>query len=63
MIPQIDEEKCIGCGTCPALAPGTFRMRDDNKAEVYNEKGDEDEAIKMAAEACPTQAILILPPL
>lgn len=54
---KIDLEKCIGCGTCPALAPNTFKMNDDFKAEVINETGDDPETIKMAIEACPTQAI------
>jgi len=56
---KIDREKCIGCGTCPALAPNTFRMNDEGKAEVFNEAGDDAETIQMACDSCPTQAILI----
>ena len=56
---KIDSKKCIGCGTCVALAPNTFKMNGEGKAEVVNETGDSAETIKMAADSCPTQAILI----
>lgn len=57
--PKVDKEKCIGCGTCPALAGNTFRMNDEGKAEVYNEAGDDPEIIKMACDSCPVNAISI----
>ncbi|MBI4992772.1 MAG: ferredoxin [Candidatus Magasanikbacteria bacterium] len=57
---NIDQEKCIGCGTCVAIAPNTFRMNDEtNKAEVINPPGDSEEIIKMGVESCPTAAIVI----
>lgn len=59
MPPKIDPIKCIGCGTCLALAPNTFRMNEENKAEVFNETGDDAETIQMACDSCPTQAITI----
>ncbi len=55
----VDKEKCIGCGTCPALCPNVFKMDEDGKATVYNEQGDTPENIKMAADSCPVQAIII----
>ena len=55
--PKIDREKCIGCGTCAALAGNTFRMTDEGKAEVYNETGDDADTIKIAADSCPVGAI------
>ena len=56
---KIDKEKCIGCGTCPALCPGTFVMNEENKAEVLENPTDDKDTIKMALDACPTQAIEI----
>lgn len=54
---KIDKELCIGCGSCAALCPGTFKMNEENgKAEVVSE-ADPDCAQK-AAESCPTQAII-----
>lgn len=29
----IDKVKCIGCGTCVAIAPQSFKLTDDGKAE------------------------------
>ena len=54
---KIDEEKCIGCGTCVALAPDIFKMNDDGKAELLDAASDEKENIQMAVDSCPTQAI------
>jgi len=54
---KVDKEICIGCGTCPALAPKSFKMMDDGKAESINPPGDDDETVKSAVEACPVQAI------
>lgn len=57
-IPKVDRDKCIGCGLCPALAPSTFKIEEnDGKARVTNPKGDDQETIQMAIDACPTQAI------
>jgi len=58
--PIIDKEKCIGCGTCPAICPNVFRLTDDGKAEVTDPNGDTIENIQMAIDACPTQAISMI---
>jgi len=55
---KIDKEKCIGCGTCVALAAGTFAM-DGDKAIVKKEIEDDRETIQMAVNSCPTQAITL----
>ncbi|MEK7131679.1 MAG: ferredoxin, partial [Patescibacteria group bacterium] len=49
--------KCIGCGVCPSLAASTFKLDDNNKAEVFNAAGDDEATIQMAIDSCPTQAI------
>jgi ferredoxin len=54
---KIDKEKCIGCGTCIALAPKTFEFDSENKAKCINEQGDDEQTIKSATDACPVQAI------
>ena len=54
---NIDQEKCIGCGTCAAMVPNVFEMNDANKAEVAEPEGDTPENIDMAVKACPVQAI------
>jgi ferredoxin len=50
-------EICIGCGTCVALAEGTFEMQADNKSMVKNQAGNSEEEIINAAKACPVAAI------
>jgi len=55
----VDQEKCIGCGTCIALAPKTFGFNKNGKSEVINQEGDNLEEIKKAAASCPTGAIVI----
>ena len=53
----IDEEKCIGCGTCAALCEQCFEVVDGiSKVKKHNcEDCDLDEV----AQSCPTEAITI----
>ena len=60
---KVNKDKCIGCGTCVALAPEVFEIDDDGKSKIKEgadlEKNKE--VIKQAKDACPTQAIEIEP--
>lgn len=53
----IDKQKCIGCGTCVAIAPKSFRLADDGKAEVIEPAGDPKQALQDAIDSCPVKAI------
>ena len=58
---KIDQEKCIGCGTCISIAPEVFEFNADNKAQV---KTDADldahqDKVNQAKDACPVQAIAV----
>lgn len=55
----VDRNLCIGAASCIAVAPGVFELDSENKAVVYNDKGADAETILLAAQSCPTQAILI----
>ncbi|MBI5732171.1 MAG: ferredoxin [Candidatus Magasanikbacteria bacterium] len=56
----VDQEKCIGCGTCLALASKSFTWNaEGNKAVPIIPPGDEEKDIKEAAAACPVQAITL----
>jgi len=57
MKPVVNHECCIGCGTCVAICPNVFQLRDDGKSNVVNPKGASEEEIKKAADACPVQCI------
>lgn len=54
---KVDEEKCIGCGTCVVIAPKSFKLTDDGKAEVIEPPGDDEATIKEAVDSCPVDAI------
>lgn len=56
---KIDRTLCIGAASCVALAMKTFQLDAENKAVVLDEGGDEAETIKLAAESCPTKAIIL----
>lgn len=53
----VDKSLCIGCGTCTVLAPKSFKLGGDGKAEVINPPQDEEEKIKEAIDSCPVAAI------
>jgi len=56
---KIDEEKCIGCGTCTAVCDKVFKLNEETmKAEAINSNA-EDDCVKEAVEMCPTDAIEI----
>lgn len=55
----IDRNLCIGAASCIGVAPEVFELDSENKAVVYNDKGTDDETILLAAQSCPTRAIII----
>jgi len=57
---KVNKNKCIGCGTCVAIAPESFRIGEEGKAEAIEPPEDGEEKIKEAAESCPVGAIEIL---
>ncbi len=57
---EYDMNKCIGAASCAAIAPLTFFMNEENKAELVNGgEWDEDDVILSAAQSCPVFAIKI----
>lgn len=55
--PTINQATCVGCGTCHALYPNTFVLKEDNKAQVTNPQAESEEEIQEAIDACPVKAI------
>ncbi|MEW6109063.1 MAG: ferredoxin [Nitrospirota bacterium] len=55
-IPVVDYDACEGCGTCEAMCPEVFQMKDD-KAYVINAQACKDCNCQDAADACPVSAI------
>ena len=54
---KVDEKKCIGCGTCVTIAPKSFRLNDEAKAEAINPSGDSENKVKEAIDSCPVNAL------
>lgn len=58
MTVQIDEDECIGCGTCEEICPEVFKLNTDTeKAEVIMEEGGEQDLIEEAIDSCPVSCI------
>ncbi|MBU1084952.1 MAG: ferredoxin [Candidatus Beckwithbacteria bacterium] len=53
---KINQDLCMGCGSCVAICPKVFAM-EDGKAKVVGEAIGEEENVKMARDACPAGAI------
>lgn len=53
--PKVDEELCIGCGTCESLCPKVFKV-EDGKSHVISD-GCEDCDCDSVIGACPVAAI------
>ena len=51
---KVDEDACIGCGTCEAICSEVFKMK-DGKAKVISKKNTP--CVKEAIDACPVDAI------
>lgn len=57
----VDQEKCIGCGTCATIAPSVFKLNEKtNKSEVIGDPASvSEEVLKKAVEGCPVDAIKV----
>ncbi|MEI8067740.1 MAG: ferredoxin [Candidatus Shapirobacteria bacterium] len=57
---SIDQNKCIGCNTCPMMDPETFEMDTTTyKAKVKKQPEQINDSIKAAIDSCPVGAITI----
>lgn len=70
----VDPDLCIGAASCVTIAPDTFQLNTENKAEVLDHAAapggptyertvevteEEKETIILGAQSCPTLAITI----
>jgi ferredoxin len=54
----IDEEECIGCGSCVEICPEVFQMQEgDEKAQVIKSGEGPEDLIQEAIDTCPVSCI------
>jgi len=54
----IDEDECIGCGTCQEICPDVFELDEESqKARVIMPEGGPEDLIEEAMESCPVSCI------
>lgn len=56
---KVDQDVCIGCGACQAIAPDVFQINDEGYAENIVDEIPEEmvEDANDAKEGCPVKAI------
>jgi ferredoxin len=52
-------DKCISAGSCEAIAPKVFKLDEHDIAVVISQDGNDDETKLLAAQSCPTMAIVV----
>jgi ferredoxin len=54
----IDEEECIGCGSCEEICPEVFELNEETEtAVVIKPQGGPEDLIEEAMETCPVDCI------
>lgn len=57
----VDQTKCIGCNTCPLIAPNVFVLDSKTyKAQVKNQPETITSEVNNAISSCPVGAISII---
>ena len=56
---KVNDDACIGCGACAAIAPEVFEINDEGLSSAINEEvsAENVDSCKEAIESCPTGAI------
>ena len=56
---SIDEDVCIGSGTCVGIAPAVFELSDEGVAQVVDPNAAELPDLHRAEDSCPVAAISV----
>jgi ferredoxin len=57
---KVVRDLCIGATSCVAVSGSTFQIDGENKAIILEGSQDTPENILMAAQSCPTKAIIVI---
>ncbi len=54
----VDQDECIGCGTCEGICPEVFQLDEETgKSQVIKSEGGLEDLIQDAIDSCPVEAI------
>lgn len=56
---EVIRDKCISAASCVAIAPKVFELDEEQIAVVISQDGHEDDMKLLAAQSCPTAAIIV----
>ena len=56
---KVIKDKCISAASCVAIAPEVFQLDEDEIAYVVSQDGRDDETKLLAAQSCPTMAVIV----
>ncbi|GIW69913.1 MAG: hypothetical protein KatS3mg101_0660 [Patescibacteria group bacterium] len=57
---KVIRDACIGAASCIAVSPTVFQLDGENKAVIQEGAMDSEENVLMAAQSCPTKAIVVI---
>jgi ferredoxin len=57
----VDRDRCVGSGSCEALAPAVFEVDDDGVLALLRPEPADDELadVRDAVQTCPTRALTL----
>ena len=56
---EVIRDKCISAASCAAIAPQVFEMDEEDLVVVISQDGNDDETKLLAAQSCPTMAVIV----
>ena len=56
---RVDRDRCRGFACCTRIAPKGFQLDEEGKSTVVDPQGASDRMLLLAAEECPTEAIIV----
>ena len=56
---EVIRDKCIGAASCVAIAPKVFQLDEKAIAIILSQDGESDDTKLLAAQSCPTAAVIV----
>lgn len=57
---EVIRDKCISAASCVAIAPKVFQLDEEGIAIIISQDGEEDDMKLLAAQSCPTAAVIVI---